>query len=146
VSSAIAPTVAVGPSPSKPNEGSVRTDSVVLSNPIPSEGVSIRSQDQAHVQKPDETSILAEAEKPSEQVLATTTRTEDLNPTNPETNVMKNGATVLGSGVCSTAEVSPGRVDSGSLSTPAENRYLSPACMPFYHLRKTKPHQESFSH
>jgi hypothetical protein len=121
VSSAIAPTVAVGPSPSKPNEGSVRTDSVVLSNPIPSEGVSIRSQDQAHVQKPDETSILAEAEKPSEQVLATTTRTEDLNPTNPETNVMKNGATVLGSGVCSTAEVSPGRVDSGSLSTPAEN-------------------------
>ena len=117
-----APTVAVGPSPLKANEGSVRTDSTVVSNAISSEGMNIRSQDQAHFQGPAETRILAEVEKHNEQVLVTTTKTEESNPTVPENDVMKNDSTILESGGCSTAEVSPGHFESGSLSTPVENQ------------------------
>ena len=35
---------------------------------------------------------------------------------------MKNDSTILESGGCSTAEVSPGHFESGSLSTPVENQ------------------------
>lgn len=120
--STIAPTAAVGPSPLKPNECSMRTDSAVLSNSIPPEGVSMRSQEQAHVQRPVQISILAGAEKRNDQVLSTDTRTVEVIPNNLETNVMKTALPVLESGGCSTVEVSPRHVDSGSLSTLAENQ------------------------
>lgn len=119
MTNAVAPILAVGPPLLKPNEDSVSTDSMVHSNPIPAEGVGGQSQEQAQVQRPAETTILVEAEKHNEQVVGT----EEINPTNPDIDVLKKGAT-LESGGCSTGEVSPGLIDGGTLSTPVENQEL----------------------
>lgn len=116
--------LAVGPPSLKPNEGSVHTDSMVLSYPPPTEGVCMKNQEQLQVQKPVDASILEGADEPAERILNSTTRREELNPAISEVKVLTNGAAVLEFGGCSTAEVSPGHVDSSSLTTPAENQDL----------------------
>jgi len=102
--------------------------------------VVIQSQEQAHAPRPVEAANVAGAEKHGERVMGTATMIEEMNPANPDINVLKNGAT-LESGGCSTGEVSPGQVDGGSLSKPAENQELDGKNVRVESLNEKEPPQ-----